>query len=266
MKAPVRRLPRPEIAAPTTLPDIAFSFRGRISRATFLRALGCVFALYWFGIFILIVLAYFLDKDPFELFGFIWLWVLPLTWIVLGVQVKRFHDIDSSAWWLLINLVPIYGIFVFIFRLGIEPGTVGANKYGASPLDLPENSVAFCKEAAARKSQGDLEGAIRNYDEAIRLNPCLAEAFRNRGNARFENGEVGGAILDYSEALLLDPNDADARYNRALAWERMDDPASAIADFKGYLELGAGVRANDAEEVEGFIRELSKKAPPSSSS
>lgn len=53
----------------------------------------------------------------------------------LALQFRRLHDIDRSAWWLLLAFVPLVGaIVLFIFT--VLPGTVGDNKYGADPKSV----------------------------------------------------------------------------------------------------------------------------------
>jgi len=50
----------------------------------------------------------------------------------VAVAVRRLHDTDKSAWWLLIGLVPVVGwIGLLIFYL--QPGDVGANPFGPDP-------------------------------------------------------------------------------------------------------------------------------------
>ena len=53
----------------------------------------------------------------------------------LSLSFRRLHDIDKSAWWLLIVLVPVVGAIV-LFVFSVMPGTVGANRYGADPKDI----------------------------------------------------------------------------------------------------------------------------------
>ena len=50
---------------------------------------------------------------------------------------------------------------------------------------------------------GDKQGAIVDYNEAIRINPNYDDAYNNRGNAKSELGDKQGAIADYREAARL---------------------------------------------------------------
>jgi uncharacterized membrane protein YhaH (DUF805 family) len=57
----------------------------------------------------------------------------------LAVLVRRLHDTDKSAWWILIPLVPIIGSIWLIILL-CQRGTEGANRYGMGPAEaaIPE--------------------------------------------------------------------------------------------------------------------------------
>lgn len=50
----------------------------------------------------------------------------------LGVSFRRMHDIDKSAWWLLIGLIPLIGAIVLIYWFA-QPGTAGSNQFGPDP-------------------------------------------------------------------------------------------------------------------------------------
>ena len=53
----------------------------------------------------------------------------------------------------------------------------------------------------------NLNEAIRCYSEAIRLKPDFVEAYRNRSTARSENGDLDGAITDYFDSIRLNPDE-----------------------------------------------------------
>ena len=59
----------------------------------------------------------------------------------LAVSFRRLHDINKSAWWILISLVPfVGGLVLLVFH--ILPGTVGPNQYGPDPKALPGGEAA----------------------------------------------------------------------------------------------------------------------------
>lgn len=51
----------------------------------------------------------------------------------VSLMARRLHDMDRSAWWLLLLLVPIAGLFVIIWMAAM-PGTQGPNRYGEAPM------------------------------------------------------------------------------------------------------------------------------------
>lgn len=58
-----------------------------------------------------------------------------LPFFVLGVifNIRRLHDINFGAWWLLIGLVPLLNLLFFLAMM-FWPGTAGSNNYGAPRL------------------------------------------------------------------------------------------------------------------------------------
>jgi len=63
----------------------------------------------------------------------------------LAVAFRRFHDIDRSAWWLLIGLIPLIGFIITIYWAA-QPGTKGPNRFGPDPIaeeDLVDPAVVI---------------------------------------------------------------------------------------------------------------------------
>jgi uncharacterized membrane protein YhaH (DUF805 family) len=121
------------------------SFEGRINRATFWTTwlvLTCGVAAAAAG-------TRFLNPDAGGLaalatvIGGLLIAGFALACVVMSLanEVKRYHDMDLSGWWVLLNLVPGLGALV-IFVLGLWPGTKGANRFGEAPLKIRLNPEA----------------------------------------------------------------------------------------------------------------------------
>jgi lipoprotein NlpI len=87
------------------------------------------------------------------------------------------------------------------------------------------------------RDKNDLDRAIADFNEAIRLDPKDAVVFSLRGGVLSAKGDLDRAIADYNEAIRIDPKDAKAFYNRGIAYRDKDDPDRAIADYSQTIRL-----------------------------
>lgn len=75
-------------------------------------------------------------SDPGDFGAFLLALLAPgivTLWPSLAIQVKRWHDRDKGAAWLLINFIPYVGPIWAFVELGFLPGTPGPNRFGAGP-------------------------------------------------------------------------------------------------------------------------------------
>jgi tetratricopeptide (TPR) repeat protein len=96
----------------------------------------------------------------------------------------------------------------------------------------PKDDAPYYNRAQAKRLKKDAAGAIADYTRAIELGSTNPAAYNNRGNARAENNDRDGAIADYTRAIELKPDYARAYYNRAMTKQAKGDMAGAKADFK----------------------------------
>jgi uncharacterized membrane protein YhaH (DUF805 family) len=54
-------------------------------------------------------------------------------WVAIAASVKRWHDLDKSGWWILINFIPCIGGLWALIETGFFRGTIGDNHYGPDP-------------------------------------------------------------------------------------------------------------------------------------
>lgn len=104
-----------------------FSFEGRIGRLQFWIFLVLAILAHIIGPLI------FGGSDPFKRVLISFCLTLLLIWPSLAIQVKRWHDINKSGYWVCINFVPVIGSIWALLELGFLPGSPASNNYGVPP-------------------------------------------------------------------------------------------------------------------------------------
>jgi tetratricopeptide (TPR) repeat protein len=92
------------------------------------------------------------------------------------------------------------------------------------------SAAAYYNGGNERFKNGDLDGAIADYDAALIFEPRLARAYNMRGSARYSKGDLDGSIAEYTRAIEIDPHLALAHYNRGRARRDKGDLDGYIAD------------------------------------
>ena len=81
------------------------------------------------------------------------------------------------------------------------------------------------------------EDAVVAYDQALLLEPELAEAYNNRGAEKSDLSRYEDAIDDYDQAIQLKPNYVEAYYNRGIAKGNLGRHEDAIDDYDQAIQL-----------------------------
>jgi tetratricopeptide (TPR) repeat protein len=84
---------------------------------------------------------------------------------------------------------------------------------------------------------GQVQEAIRHYEQALRINARLAETHYNLGNALCQAGMYTNAIAHYEQALRIRPRYAEAHNNLGSALQQMGRPADAIEQYQQSLRI-----------------------------
>jgi Flp pilus assembly protein TadD len=95
--------------------------------------------------------------------------------------------------------------------------------------------IASGNEAALK---GDLDRAIRDFSEVIRIDPKYPDTYLERGQTYFKLGDTERSIADYSAVLARDPRHGAALRARGMAHLYLGKTDLALADLSKAIELG----------------------------
>ena len=122
------------------------------------------------------------------------------------------------------------------FRQKNELDRALADHDQAIKLD-PKLAGAFQQRALTWQKKNDLDRAIADFDQAIKLDPKNALFLTERGVAYRQKGDPDRAIADYNEALRIDPKFANAYSSRGYAYRQKADHDRAMADYDQALKI-----------------------------
>lgn len=147
---------------------------------------------------------------------------------------------------------------------------------GPSPLQLADTSPATAAAEAkagttnsaaqakfdsgkARAQSNDLDGAIADFTEAVRLDPKYADAWVERGQAFFKSGNADRAVADFNQALQADPRNVGAYKSRGMAMLYKNDSDSALIDLTRAIQF-ADMAPGTVPAIEMFYARRSRAA------
>lgn len=128
--------------------NLLFSFEGRVGRGPYWMFFIVMLVVFG-GLTALSMMAMMNAEDPSSAGGMasmpMIIAILVLAWPSLAIQAKRWHDVDKSAWWILIGLVPAVGGLIALVFNGFIAGTPGANRFGPSPANASGAAPAMAR-------------------------------------------------------------------------------------------------------------------------
>ena len=111
-------------------------------------------------------------------------------------------------------------------------------------LEVTKNNYAgHVNLGTVYSRRGQLDEAIREYRESLRLNPYYGLTHYNLGNALLQKGEVDEAIQHYQLSILLLPMYVDSYNNLGLALRKKGRVDEAIRQF----QQAARLKPDDAD-------------------
>ena len=112
---------------------------------------------------------------------------------------------------------------------------------------------AFNNRGNAFAKKGELDRAIRDYDDALKIKSNYADAFHNRGLAFTKKGEFERAIDDFDNAIKIKPDFVEAFHNRALVLAQIDAQETG-EKYKKAFEAELRQVSDPAEIIKSYQR------------
>ncbi len=101
----------------------------------------------------------------------------------------------------------------------------------------PNAYTALNCRGDVKREDGDIKGALEDFNRAIKLHPHLPRAYANRGYVYFQTGELNRALSDLNKAISLGPVEASYFNNRGLIKEKLENCYEAITDFNRAIQF-----------------------------
>ncbi|MDZ7956216.1 tetratricopeptide repeat protein [Nostoc sp. DedQUE09] len=136
-----------------------------------------------------------------------------------------------------------------------------------SPKLVIDAQKTLYQEGVNKYELGKYDGAVEDFNQAIKLDPQNALAYNRRGDAYYRLGDYEQAQADSSQAILLNPQDANAYFDRGFALSALGKYKEAIADYTQAIKLnskdayayyGRGLARAQSKDNKGAIGDFSK--------
>lgn len=99
----------------------------------------------------------------------------------------------------------------------------------------PAEATIYNNLALAQAALGDLHGAIANSKEALALDPTTIEAHNNLGAFLYAQGSYSAASSEFALVLMRDPESVSAHFNLGRTFAAMNNHVQAIREFESLL-------------------------------
>tara|TARA_B100001123_G_scaffold61538_1_gene67168 strand:- start:116 stop:1042 length:927 start_codon:yes stop_codon:yes gene_type:complete len=101
----------------------------------------------------------------------------------------------------------------------------------------PTFAGAYNARGMANRKMKDFHAALQDYNTALTLHNNLAATYNNRGVIYMEIRQIEAALTDFDKAINIEPNNSYGYCNRAVAYNYMRDFNKSISESTVAVEI-----------------------------
>ncbi len=118
--------------------------------------------------------------------------VLAMFWVTICANIRRYHDLGKSGWWVFVGLIPLIGGIWQLIELGMIAGDDGENRFGAPASSGSETSLS------TYQSGKEISGS-----SGVDLSKFDAQYFKERAEKMSAQPRTGISAVSISTASRI---------------------------------------------------------------
>ncbi len=126
-------------------------------------------------------------------------------------------------------------------------------EYNQAIKTSPNLAEGYFRRGELYQTMGEKTPALADFERAIERDPKFAPAYTQRGKICLEAGDFDSALADFGKLMTLRANDPDTHLNRGICLLRKGLVREAAADFQRVLKLTN--HSDYAEPAKQYLRE-----------
>jgi protein O-mannosyl-transferase len=118
----------------------------------------------------------------------------------------------------------------------------------------PDDPKTWSNRSSVRGMLGDIEGALDDANRSLEIRPGYSNGLNNRATAYFFSNQFEKALADYDAMMNNDPDNKDLLRKRIAVNEKLDNPAGQLDDYLTLVKLEPENYLNYAKVGELYYR------------
>lgn len=163
-----------------------------------------------------------------------------VSYIGLFLVLGYFYDRIINKYGNRLNLVLIvFCLFLSIVTWKRIPAWKNSSALFSDVIkNYPEVATAWYNRGQIRLEKNDLERALVDFNEAVKLKPGKSNYLQARASVLYKTGNFKDALQDYESITINPDNKTEVFYGKGLCKAALNDLQGALQDFDSVISSG----------------------------